>query len=238
MQLKLKRSQREGGVISTNVIFCLDARVALTPEESENIRRYKLHNQVIYNSEASRRLLDRGEVARTDGSTRGALKSLAYTALAAMRLNISVNSLTHGQHIECKSLDELLAAEEAIYEACENLRLYLDTAATFDGREVVFDFVGDKEVKVVAQAVPAKKLVDTPGHPVPQPVPALEHASAPVEDVVLVEPQPDDRISTPPTSYDTGSFFSEGEEGEQQKKILIGIGGAVLVLLLTFSCMT
>ena len=55
MQLKLKRSQREGGIMSATVIFCLDARVEFTRAAQQNVTRYKLANQVIYKSEAPKR---------------------------------------------------------------------------------------------------------------------------------------------------------------------------------------
>src|SRR5947208_17047345 len=111
MQLKLQRSQREGGVISKNVIFCLDARVQLTQQEQANVNRYRLGNQVIYNSQAARKHLDNANAAGAQGSY---FKSLASVALAAINLNISIDSLQRGQHIECKDLDELLGAEEAL----------------------------------------------------------------------------------------------------------------------------
>ena len=111
-------------------------------------------------------------------------KSLAYTALAAMRLNVTINSLQQGQHIECKSLDELLGAEEAILEACKNLRTYLETAATFDGREVLVDF-STGEPEVVAQSTPAPAALVAsegqtntldlpPSAPTPEPLPQYE----------------------------------------------------------------
>jgi hypothetical protein len=34
----------------------------------------------------------------------------------------------------------LLGAEGAIMDACKNLKAYLDTAQTFDGREEVLEF--------------------------------------------------------------------------------------------------
>jgi hypothetical protein len=161
MQLKIKRSQRMGGVMSNNTVFCLDARVQFTAEEQQNIARYKLGAQVIYNSDASKRLLEKGK-AQQDGSALGSLKSLATVALAAMRLNISINSLAQGQHIECKSLDELLAAESALMQACENLKSYLDAAATFDGREVLFDFSTGSPQAVASAVTPQPMLVIEP----------------------------------------------------------------------------
>jgi hypothetical protein len=137
MQLKLTRSQRTGGVISKSMIFCLDARAQLTSEEQENVTKYKLGSQVIYNSEAAQKHVDAGHAAAAGG---GYLKAIGSYALARLKLHVTINSLQQGQHIECKELDELLGAEAALMTACENLKGYLDTAKSFDGREVVIDF--------------------------------------------------------------------------------------------------
>lgn len=159
MQLKIQRSQREGGVMSKTVIFCIDARVEFTPAEQASITRYKLQKQVIYNSEASKKHLDSAAGFQVGNSLGGNFRSLASVAMAAMNLNISIESLQRGQHVECKSLDELLGAEEAIMDACRNLRAYLDTAATFDGREVLIDFnTADPQIVATATA-PAPMLV-------------------------------------------------------------------------------
>ena len=239
MQLKIKRSQREGGVISKNVIFCLDARVEFTQAEADNIRRYKLHNEVLYNSEASKRLLDKGSAAH-DGSVGGNLKNLAFTAMAAMRLNITVTSLQRGQHIECKSLDELLGAEEAIMIACQNLRGYLDTAATFDGREVVVSFADDGPRAIAQAAAPAPALVIETLSAAPQP--ALTHEPAPVMQDVTLAPAAPDAVAEPAfyepepqvtsayaPSYGqvSSGFFSDGTDGEKERRV-IGIVAAII----------
>ncbi|MEI9933145.1 MAG: hypothetical protein WDM89_22095 [Rhizomicrobium sp.] len=169
MQLKLTRAQRDGGLVSRSVIFCLDARAELTHEEQANVHRYKLGGQVIYNSEASKRHLDRAN-AQNDGSMIGGLKSLASVALAAMKLNITVNSLQNGQHIECKTLDELLGAEDALMIACRNLKGYLDTAATFDGREALYDFSSGEPV-LIAPRIPIPVLAVSA--PLAEPSPQL-----------------------------------------------------------------
>jgi hypothetical protein len=159
MQLKLQRSQREGGVMSKSIIFCLDARVEFSPAEQASITRYKLHKQVIYNSEAAQKHLANAGMSMATGSMIGSLKGMASVAFAALNLNVSIESLQRGQHVECKSMDELLGAEDAIMTACQNLRGYLDTAATFDGREVLIDF-NTAEPQVVATATaPAPMLV-------------------------------------------------------------------------------
>lgn len=164
MQLKLQRTQRMGGAMGGTVVFCLDARVSLTQPELKDVQRYKLHNQVIYNSEASRKHIEKG-MSQNDGSILGSFKGLASLAMAHLNLNITISSLQKGQHIECKSLDELLGAEEALMVACNNLRGYLDTAATFDGTEVVINF-DSAGPAVITQATPQPALV-APNAPAP-----------------------------------------------------------------------
>ena len=54
--------------------------------------------------------------------------------MMALALRVTVDSLVSGRHIECKDLDELLGAEAAVMEACKTIKVYLETAVTFDGR--------------------------------------------------------------------------------------------------------
>lgn len=188
MQLKLTRSQKTGIV---NVIFCLDARVAFTSEEQRNINRYRLQGQVIYTSEGARKADEGRQLAYANAKARGVeygnvdsflesatgkighgLKAAALGAISAMRLRITISSLQRGQHIECKNLDELLGAEEAIMDACTNLKGYLRTAAAFDGSEVLIDFDQD-EPTIIAESTtpnpqliaPAPLMVDEEGEP-------------------------------------------------------------------------
>jgi hypothetical protein len=89
MQLKIQRSQRQGG-LSGKVIFWVDARIFLTAEEQANVSRYRLGGQVIYNSQASHKHLDKANEAVRQGSY---LKSLASVAMAALNLNITISVL-------------------------------------------------------------------------------------------------------------------------------------------------
>lgn len=184
MQLKLTRSQREGGVIATSVIFCLDARAELAAEERANVLRYRLGNQTLYSSETAKRHADKASASldQTERGTQaqqwgGLAKGLAYAALSKLSLNISIDSLQRGHHIECKDLNEVIATESALFTACENLRDYLATAATFDGRESVIDFSND-EPKIVAPDPAA--VVSTPAFtPLsPDALPAPEASSS------------------------------------------------------------
>src|SRR5690348_1688183 len=101
MQLKIQRSQR-AAALSGKVIFCLDARIFLTAEEQANVNKYRLGSEVIYNSEASKKQLDAAAQAHAQGSY---FKSLGRLAMVAMNLNITINSLQRGQHIECKDMN-------------------------------------------------------------------------------------------------------------------------------------
>jgi hypothetical protein len=157
MLLKLKRSQRSS--FMGKVVFVLDARMQLTAEEYDLVRKYQLANDLIYES-ASRKQSKEAALAhleRTKGGAGfhdstgaqllGAGKTLyrlaragASATAAALSLRITVGSLLSGVHVECKSMAELLGAENAIVEAASNLRSYLETAATFDGQEEIIEF--------------------------------------------------------------------------------------------------
>ena len=153
MQLKLRRSQRAGGMLGGKVIFALDARAELSADEQGLVKKYALGKLVVYDSEARKK---HGEAAyghfdnaaNTPGYTGSSAgrslwsnaRGLASAAMMALTLRVTVDSLISGQHIECKDLDELLGAEAAIVDACKSLKAYLDTAVTFDGREEVFEF--------------------------------------------------------------------------------------------------
>jgi len=244
MQLKLQRSQRDAGVISRNVIFCLDARVEFTAEEQRHITRYKLQNQVIYNSEASARHLAKAE-AQNDGSIKGGLKSIVSVAMAAMKLNISIASLQRGQHVECKSLDELMGAEEAIKAACNNLKAYLDLAATFDGREVLFA-VEEDGLRVIAHSGMAPPAPVLPPGPVPPALASTAPAALPPPvasgDSVPIPPHLPEGPPSPDT-WPASSYVSDGQSPwefwtsltDGQRKLIVGFL-AVFLLMILMKC--
>jgi hypothetical protein len=157
MQLKVKRSQR--ATTFNNVIFMIDARMDISKQDADLIAKYKLGGLTIYDSKQRQRHMDASQdhLANSRQSaawSAGAADHLlalgktiyklgsagARLGMAALSLRITVDSLCRGVHVECKSLDEVLEAEEAIMKAGENLRGYLETASTFDGREQVFEF--------------------------------------------------------------------------------------------------
>jgi hypothetical protein len=155
MQLKVKRSQRSGGMLGNKVIFILDARAQPTAEETALIKKYGLGKMNVYDSEA-RKKHQASAYAHFDNATSAPMlnpsgksiagqlwsnaRGIASSAMMALSLNVTVDGLISGQHIECKDLDELLGAEAAMVEACRNAKSYLDVASTFDGREEVLEF--------------------------------------------------------------------------------------------------
>jgi hypothetical protein len=139
MQLKLARSQKTKGMMSKSVVFMLDARAEYSPEETANIKKYGLGNQTIYNSATSKAHLEKGRAALNSGTFGGVAGSMVSLAMAKLSLNVTIDSLGRGHHIETESLDELLGAEEAIMQGCQNAKMYLAAAATFDGAERVVE---------------------------------------------------------------------------------------------------
>jgi hypothetical protein len=156
MAIKLRRSQRIS--FTGRIIFMLDARIDLNAEEYSLIRKYRLGAFCVYDSksrakraEATRAHLEmtRDQAplsadAKTQFLSAGKVlyrlgRASVSAALAALSLRIRINTLIRGVHIECKSMDELLAAESVIVEAGRNLKAYLETAATFDGREEIIE---------------------------------------------------------------------------------------------------
>ena len=140
MQLSIRRSQRDSGVFGNKVAFALDARIRTTAEEQALIKRYKLGKEVVYASQEARK----HDAAKQNAAARGGLGGLAQAVvsagMAAASLQCTIDSLTAGQHIERQSLTELLAAEDAIVQACTNAKSFLDAATAFDGTELVMDF--------------------------------------------------------------------------------------------------
>ena len=146
MQLKIQRSQRMGGVMGGTVVFCIDAQAEYSRPEQDNIARYKLGKQIIYNSRAAQKHIERAKLGAQIGGAWGYAGSAASFVLAKMSLNISVDSLGWGQHIECKDMLELLEAEEEVMVACRMLKRFLETAATFNGSLALIDFDNDEKL--------------------------------------------------------------------------------------------
>ncbi len=111
MKLKISRSQKRSGVVNKHVIFCIDARAELTPDEADDVKKYELGTQVVYNSEASKRHLDKadahmensGIVSTLFGFVRSLfdiVKGFVRLAMSKMSLNITIDSLVKGHYLK------------------------------------------------------------------------------------------------------------------------------------------
>lgn len=144
MRLILKRSQRQGGMFGGKLFFMLDDRADLTKEEASLIAKYGLGSEPLYDSHERQQQVaiasNHFRQAHDEGSLLKIAAGLGRAALASLTLRVTIGSLQQGQHFECKDLSELLATEQAIRESCERLKVYLQAAETFDGREEVVEF--------------------------------------------------------------------------------------------------
>ena len=138
MLLKIKRSQKSS--MLGNAVFGLDFRADVSNEERSLIDKYKLGKDIIYSSENFQKNVATAVTAGASGNMLGAAKSIAAGIGARFfNLKITINDLIDGKHVEMKDLSELISAEEQVVTACNNLKAYLSTAKTFDGREVVVE---------------------------------------------------------------------------------------------------
>lgn len=139
MKIYLKRSQRGAGLLGSKVIFSLDARIEPTREEAEAIRKYRLGGVSVYNSENAKKHATSVAGNLATGKLWGTAKAAVSAGMMALSLRCTLDSLTNGQHIECKDMEELLGAEAAIIEACNTAKAFLQAALTFDGREEIIE---------------------------------------------------------------------------------------------------
>ena len=244
MQLKIQRSQRMGGLMGSTVHFCLDVRADYARDEAANISKYKLGKQVVYNSRAAKKhldsagaQLDRTQAGGVGERAAGLVRGAASLALAAMNLNISIASLGSGHHIECKDLSELMEAEEAVMQACRNVRDFLQLAATFNGSTILVDF--SQKDEQVHTAMGGEVYARPPASlPASAPTPAPAADSAQVTDAVFEEmPASSATADYPPGTV--GAEFGNGIDVEalwkevlalyQAKPQLFWIAGAVAV---------
>lgn len=141
MQLKIKRSQKSG--MLGKVIFCLDVRAEYSQEEKDNINKYKLGGECVYSSETAKKRAAAADAHLEGGSI---LKGIASGIMANLALSVTIASLQQGHHIETKTMEELLGAEDTLRDACKNLTSWLDAAASFDGRETVIEYKNGQQL--------------------------------------------------------------------------------------------
>lgn len=120
MKLLLGRGQAKG--MLGGISFELHARVELTREEEELVRKYRANKEVLFSKEG--------------GTARKLLASSLGAAPIAVQ-NITIESLVSGQTFKCQSIAEILAYEETVKDACGAFKTYLEAMRSFGGEEVI-----------------------------------------------------------------------------------------------------
>ena len=123
MKLLLRRNQRSG--MLGKIIFTLDVRADLTPEEKGAIDKYKLGDTVLYEKST---MIDPGS---------GLIGLASRIKHRALNMSLSVKDLAYGKKLECKDIVEMLAVEDQIREAGKTFNAVLHAASQFGGEEVV-----------------------------------------------------------------------------------------------------
>ena len=124
MKLLVRRDQKKG-LLGGKITFTLDAQAELTPEEQENVKKYKMGKTLLYQK---RELVDLGS---------GMLGLASRLAFKALNTTITVDSLVKGKHLECTDIVEMCALEEHIKEASQLFKEILEAATRFGGEEIV-----------------------------------------------------------------------------------------------------
>ena len=124
MKLLLRRDQKSG-MLSSSITFSLDCRAEISEDEKQSIKKYKMGKTLLYTKTD---LVDPGS---------GLLGIASRFTHRMMNIQLSVDDLVNGKHIECKDILEMRAVEEQIKEACQNFKSILETATHFGGEEIL-----------------------------------------------------------------------------------------------------
>jgi len=96
------------------VSFELQARVELSSEEGELVRKYKADKEILMKKEVK----------------------IPFTGRALI-LNITIGSLLAGQMFKCNDIGEILEYEKNVKESCEAFKNYIEVMKNFGGEEVI-----------------------------------------------------------------------------------------------------
>jgi hypothetical protein len=146
--LRLRRSQKHGFL---GLRYVLDARIDVSAEIRGLIDKHKLFKKVIYESDARKQRASnvQGYLASNEAVSLFApprehvlslwflVRAIFSAAWASLALRITVSSLMAGVHVVCKSMEELLEAEDAIRSAKGALEGYIHEISKFDGTEEI-----------------------------------------------------------------------------------------------------
>lgn len=128
MELLLSRSQKTGIAGMGGISFILHVRTALSSQEEDYVRTYRLGNTIVYEKKSVTDKL----------AESGVFKELLTKIFArASGRMFTVNDLVRGRKVECKDIVEMLDAEEQIKEASDVFHNILMTCQRFGGEEVI-----------------------------------------------------------------------------------------------------
>lgn len=114
MKLHITKDQAKG--MFGGIKFELAAKVTLTNEEAEIVRKYKADKQVLLKKEIK----------------------IPFTGRAFV-LDLTIGSLVSGQTFKCEDVAEILEYENSVKESCAAFKNYLQVMKGFGGEEV-FEF--------------------------------------------------------------------------------------------------
>lgn len=157
IEVLIQRSQRRS--LFKRVIFIVDARMGVSVEQLELMRKYRLGRTIVFDSARRERQNELArthfEMAREKASrpiclwreeVRGLLRRLYYLIrslvsflLGFLFVRVTLGKLIKGAHVESKSLETIMAAKHAMERAAGDLKVYLEVAESFDGREDLFE---------------------------------------------------------------------------------------------------
>jgi len=112
VKLQLRKDQAKG--LLGGVKFELFAKVELTGEELELVRKYKAEKEVLLKRDVK----------------------IPFTGRAIV-LNLTIGSLTAGQTFTCSDIAEILEYENNVKESCGNFKSYMEVMKHFGGQEII-----------------------------------------------------------------------------------------------------
>jgi len=133
MKLKLRRNQKSG--MTGSVSFSLFFIIELDSDESAALKKYKFGKQIVYETPKG---ANASELLRNAGTLGGIGQGITATIAAkAMNHILNINDLVKGKELSCKDINEMIATEAQIKEACQNLSQILYVCQHFEGEEVI-----------------------------------------------------------------------------------------------------
>ena len=112
MKLLIVRDQAKG--LLGGVKFEVSAKVSLTTEEADLVKKYKAEKQALLKKEVK----------------------IPFTGRSII-LDTTIGSLVAGQTFKCEDVAEVLEYEKNIKESCAAFKTYLEVMKHFGGEEVI-----------------------------------------------------------------------------------------------------